>query len=247
MAPDTLPRSAGTLGLVLSLKLSAVLVLASITEPIADFATRVVGDLGLWGIFLLMVPESSGIPIPSEATMLFAGFNVSEGRYTLLAAVLVASFANLVGSLIAYAIGHYGRDELLEKHLRFFHLSESHLAWGDRWFEKYGTPAVFFSRMLPVVRTFISFPAGAARMPLVRFSVLTFLGALPWNLALALAGKSAKDNWVDIKDKQHYVDYAIVAAIILGVGYLVVRWYRRRGDSDAAGTPADAPVDAPVG
>lgn len=225
-----------------ALPLSAALVLASITESLADFATRVVGDLGLGGIFLLMVPESTGIPIPSEATMLFAGFNVSEGRYTLLAAVLVASVANLVGSLIAYAIGHYGRDELLEKHLRFFHLSESHLAWGDRWFEKYGSPAVFFSRMLPVVRTFISFPAGAARMPLVRFSVLTFLGALPWNLALALAGKSAKDNWVDIKDKLHYVDLAVAGLVLVGIAYLVLRWFRGRGDDGSAGAPADVPA-----
>ncbi|UTI64705.1 DedA family protein [Paraconexibacter antarcticus] len=220
---------------MLTLKLSAVLVLASITESLADIATRVVGDLGLGGIFLLMVPESSGIPIPSEATMLFAGFNVSEGRFSLLAAVVVASVANVVGSLIAYAIGYYGRDELLEKHLRFFHLSESHLAWGDRWFAKYGAPAVFFSRMLPVVRTFISFPAGAARMPLGRFTLLTFLGALPWNFGLCLAGKSAKDNWVDIKDKLHYVDYGVVALILLGAGYLAVRWYRGRGD-DGPGT-----------
>lgn len=225
-----------------ALPLSAALVLASITESLADFATRVVGDLGLGGIFLLMVPESTGIPIPSEATMLFAGFNVSEGKYSLLAAVLVASVANLVGSLIAYAIGHYGRDELLEKHLRFFHLSESHLAWGDRWFEKYGSPAVFFSRMLPVVRTFISFPAGAARMPLVRFSVLTFLGALPWNLALALAGKSAKDNWVDIKDKLHYVDLAVAGLIVVGIAYLVLRWFRGRGDDGSASAPADVPA-----
>lgn len=224
--------------MLLTLKLSSVLVVASITGSLADFATRVVGDLGLWGIFLLMTPESSGIPIPSEATMLFAGFNVSEGRYTVLAAVLVASFANLVGSLVAYAIGYYGRDELLEKHLRFFHLSRSHLAWGDRWFAKYGTPAVFFSRMLPVVRTFISFPAGAAKMPLGRFSVLTFLGALPWNLGLVLAGKAAKDNWPDIKDKLHYVDDAVIAAVILGLAYLIVRWYRGRD----GGGPAVEPV-----
>ncbi|MCW3039097.1 MAG: DedA family protein [Solirubrobacterales bacterium] len=233
---------AGTLGPVLTAMLSVVLVLSSITESLADFATRVVGDLGLTGIFLLMAPESSGIPIPSEATMLFAGFNVSEGEYSLVAAVLVASVANLVGSWVAYAIGYYGRDELLEKHLRFFHLSESHLAWGDRWFARYGTPAVFFSRMLPVVRTFISFPAGAAKMPLGRFSVLTFLGALPWNLALCLAGKAAKDNWVDIKDKLHYVDYAVVLLILAGAAYLVVRWYRSRGDDGSGGTAVDVPA-----
>jgi membrane protein DedA with SNARE-associated domain len=224
---------------VLTLPLSALLVLASVTDKLADFATNVVGDLGLPGIFLLMTPESAGIPIPSEATMLFAGFNVSKGEYSLVAAVLVASVANLVGSLIAYAIGSYGRDELLVKHGKFLHLSESHLAWGDRWFARYGTPAVFFARMLPVVRTFISFPAGAARMPLGRFSALTFLGALPWNLALVLAGKAAKDNWTDIKGQLHYVDYAVVALILVGLAYLVVRWRRGGGPGSSPGAGGD--------
>src|SRR3954467_15202888 len=98
--------------------LSALLIVAAVTDKLADFATRVVGDLGLPGIFLLMVPESALIPIPSEATMLFAGFNVSEGKYSLFAAVAVGSIANLIGSWIAYAIGYYGRLELLEKHRR---------------------------------------------------------------------------------------------------------------------------------
>jgi membrane protein DedA with SNARE-associated domain len=231
---------------VLTLKLSAVLVLASITEPIADFATGVVGDLGLWGIFILMAPESAGIPIPSEATMLFAGFNVSLGKYGLWEAVLVASFANLVGSWIAYAVGYYGRIELLEKHGKVFHITPANLAWADRWFEKYGTAAVFFSRMMPVVRTFISFPAGVARMPLLKFSVLTFVGALPWNLALTLAGKAAKDDWENIKNSLHYVDYAIVAAILGGFVYLVVRWRRNRSDSDGDGGGTVA-VDPAVG
>jgi membrane protein DedA with SNARE-associated domain len=208
--------------------LSAALVLAAVTDKLADWATTVVGDLGLPGIFLLMVPESACIPIPSEATMLFAGFNVSEGEYSLVAAVLVATFANLVGSIIAYAAGYYGRLELLDRQ-KFIHISPKHLEWADRWFEKYGMRAVFFSRMLPIIRTFISLPAGAARVPFLPFCALTFLGALPWNLALALAGKSARDNWTDIKDKLHYVDYAVAALILAGLGYLALRWWRNRG------------------
>src|ERR1044072_2977951 len=105
---------------------AVVTVLASITDPIVRFATNVVGDLGLPGIFLLMAPESACIPIPSEATMLFAGFNVHEGEYTLWAAVLVGSIANLVGSWIAYAVGYYGRIELLEKHGKVFHITPAH-------------------------------------------------------------------------------------------------------------------------
>jgi len=207
---------------------SVVVVLASITDPIVEFAVGVVGDLGLFGIFILMAPESAGIPIPSEATMLFAGFNVSDGRYGLWAAVLVASFANLVGSWVAYAVGYYGRTGILEKHAKKLHVKPSHLAWADRWFEKYGDAAVFFSRMLPIVRTFISFPAGVARMPIVRFSVLTFLGAVPWNLGLTIAGREARDNWTEIRDKLHYVDYLVAALIIAAAAYLLVRFLKNR-------------------
>src|SRR3954453_16358277 len=154
--------------------LSALLIVAAVTDKLADFATRVVGDLGLPGIFLLMVPESALIPIPSEATMLFAGFNVSEGKYSLMAAVLTGTVANLIGSWIAYGIGYWGRIETVERH-KIFHVKPEPLAWAERWFERYGSAAVFFGRMLPVIRTFISLPAGVARMPFWRFSVLTFL------------------------------------------------------------------------
>jgi membrane protein DedA with SNARE-associated domain len=207
--------------------IAALLVLASVTEKLADFATRVVGDLGLPGIFLLMVPESALIPIPSEATMLFAGFNVSEGKYSLFAAVATGVVANVIGSSIAYAIGYYGRLELLEKH-RVFHVKPEHLALTERWFERWGSAAVFFSRMLPIVRTFISLPAGAARMPFGRFIVLTFAGCVPWILGLTLVGKAARDNWTDWKDRLHYVDYAVAVLIVLAVVYFGQRWWRAR-------------------
>src|SRR3954469_9889707 len=186
-------------------------VLASITDPLVEFATRVVGDLGLWGIFLLMAPESACIPIPSEATMLFAGFNVSEGKYTLLAAVAVGSIANLVGSWAAYAVGYYGRIELLEKHGKALHIKPSHLQWDGRWFEPYGAPAVFFSRMLPIIRTFISLPAGVARMPFWKFTVLTLAGCVPWIFMLTFIGKQVGANWEDWKNSLHYVDYTVLA------------------------------------
>jgi membrane protein DedA with SNARE-associated domain len=212
-----------------------MLLIASITDRLVEFATNVVGDLGLAGIFLLMAPESACIPIPSEATMLFAGFNVSEGRYTLFEAVLVGSVANLVGSWVAYAAGYYGRTELLEKHGRKLHVKKHDLERADRWFERYGSWAVFFSRMLPIVRTFISLPAGAARMPFWRFTVLTFVGCVPWVLMLTFVGKQAGDNWTDWKDSLHYVDYTVLALIVIGVAYLLIRWRRNRG---AAATEA---------
>jgi membrane protein DedA with SNARE-associated domain len=207
--------------------IAAALVLASVTDKLADFATRVVGDLGLPGIFILMVPESAMIPIPSEATMLFAGFNVSEGKYSLFAAVAVGSIANLIGSWIAYAIGYYGRLELLERY-KVFHVKPEHLAMTERWFERYGSWAVFLSRMLPIVRTFISLPAGVARMPFWRFSILTLLGCIPWILMLTLVGKSARDNWDQWKDRLHYVDYGVAVIIVVGAVYLGTRWWQRR-------------------
>jgi membrane protein DedA with SNARE-associated domain len=207
--------------------LLALVVLASVTDKLADFATRVVGDLGLPGIFLLMVPESACIPIPSEATMLFAGFNVSEGKYTLIEAVAVGAVANLIGSWIAYAVGYYGRLELLERH-KVFHVKPEHLAITERWFERWGGWAVFFSRMLPIVRTFISLPAGVARMPFWRFSILTLLGCIPWILMLTLVGKAARDNWDTWKDRLHYVDYGVAVLIVLGAGWLFLRWRRGR-------------------
>ena len=107
---------------------------------------------------------------------------------------LVGSIANLVGSWIAYAVGYYGRIELLEKHGRKLHIKPSHLQWADRWFEKYGASAVFFSRMLPIIRTFISLPAGVARMPFWRFTVLTLAGCVPWIFALTFIGQQVGDE-----------------------------------------------------
>jgi membrane protein DedA with SNARE-associated domain len=217
--------------------LAAALVIASITDKLATWATNVVGDLGLPGIFLLMAPESACIPIPSEATMLFAGFNVSEGKYSLFAAVAVGVAANVVGSWIAYAVGYYGRIELLEKHGKALHIKPSHLAWADRWFAKYGSAAVFFSRMLPIIRTFISLPAGVARMPFWKFTLLTLAGCVPWIFMLTFIGKQVGANWEDWKDSLHYVDYTVLALIVVGVVYLLVRWRRNR-NARAADAPA---------
>jgi membrane protein DedA with SNARE-associated domain len=204
-----------------------MLVLAAITDTVADWAIDVIDKIGLLGIFLLMAPESACIPIPSEPTMLFAGFSVHNGEYGLWAPVLVASVANLLGATIAYAVGYYGRATVLTNN-RLFHINDAQLARAHGWFERYGVAAVFFSRMLPVVRTFISLPAGVARMRFSLFALLTFLGSIPWNLGLVLLGRSAAEKWPDWKERLHYVDYAILALIVVGAAYLVVRWRRNR-------------------
>jgi membrane protein DedA with SNARE-associated domain len=213
-----------------------MLELASITDAIARLATDVVDAMGLPGVFALMVAESACIPIPSEATMLFAGFNVSKGEYSLVAATAVGAVANLVGSWLAYWLGYVGRVDLLEKHGRKLHVKKSHLDWADRWFERHGDATVFFARMLPIIRTFISLPAGVARMPFWRFSLLTLAGCVPWVFMLTFIGKQAGDRWESWKNSLHYVDYAVVAAIAVGILYLVVR--RRRAPAEEADQPA---------
>jgi membrane protein DedA with SNARE-associated domain len=209
--------------------------LASLTDPLVQFAVDVIDKLGLPGVFVLMLAESACIPIPSEATMLFAGFNVSDGHWSLVVVVAVGVAANVVGSWLAYAVGYYGRVDVLEKHGRKLHIKPSHLEWADRWFQRYGDATVFFSRMLPIIRTFISLPAGVARMPFWRFTLLTAAGCIPWVFLLTFIGKEAGDNWEKWKNNLHYVDYAVVAAILLGVVWLIVR--RRRGGTPAADAP----------
>jgi membrane protein DedA with SNARE-associated domain len=223
-----------------------VLVIASLTDPIVEFAVDVVDALGLPGIFLLMVAESACIPIPSETTMLFAGFNVARGEYSLIAVVATGTAANVVGSWIAYAVGYYGRIDVLEKHGRKLHVKPSHLAWADDWFARYGSATVFFARLLPIVRTFISLPAGVARMPFWRFTLLTALGCVPWMLMLTLIGRAVGDNWEQWKDKLHYVDYAVAAALVLAALWLLLRKRRERRDRRAAGEATGKPAaDAP--
>ena len=211
-----------------------MIVVASITDTVANWATDVVRDLGLPGIFGLMTAESALIPIPSEATMLFAGFDVQQGEFSLFAVTAAGVLGNLLGSWIAYAIGYFGRIELIEKHGKWLHIRKSSLDRADRWFERWGTWAVFFSRMLPIVRTFISLPAGAARMPFWRFTIATLLGCIPWVFLLAFIGEQVGGSWHKWKDALSYVDYAVAAAIVVGIVYLIVRWWRRRGRTEPA-------------
>jgi membrane protein DedA with SNARE-associated domain len=203
-----------------------VIVLASITEPLVNAATDVVDATGLPGVFGLMLLESACIPIPSEATMLFAGFNVSEGNMTLFGIVAAGVLGNVVGSWIAYAAGYYGRLELLEKN-RLIHVGPRQLARADGWFQRYGDATVFFTRMLPIVRTFISLPAGVARMPFWRFTAFTVAGCIPWVLMLGLIGREVGDRWDEWNDRLHYLDYAVAAGLVALAVYAIVRWRSR--------------------
>jgi membrane protein DedA with SNARE-associated domain len=205
--------------------LHAALPAASIVDSIVNVATDFIDSVGVVGVFILMLLESACIPVPSEATMLFAGFNVSTGDMSLFGAVFAGVAGNLVGSWIAYAVGYYGRLELLDKN-RFIHINRKHLEWADAWFQRHGDATVLVARMLPIIRTFISLPAGVARMPFWRFTVLTVIGCVPWVLGLTLIGKAVGENWTEWRDHLHYLDYAVLAAIVIGAVYLIVR--RRR-------------------
>lgn len=202
---------------------------ASIAASLANAATSVINDLGLAGIFVLMLLDSACIPIPSEVTMLFAGFNVAEGHWSLLTITVVGVAGNVVGSWIAYAVGYYGRLELLERS-RMFHTSGRQLQRADRWFERYGSITVLLARVVPLARTFISLPAGVARMPFRRFTLFTVIGCIPWVLLFGIAGEQLKSHWTQWRDAFPYVDYVVVALAVLALIYVVVRW--RRGPSN---------------
>ncbi len=200
-----------------------------ILDPLVRAATDFIDATGLAGVFVLMTLESACIPVPSEAIMLFAGFNVSKGEMTLFGIVAAGSLGNLVGSLIAYAAGYYGRLELLDRN-RLLHVNRKHLEWADRWFERHGSATVFFTRMLPIIRTFISLPAGVARMPLGRFVAFTLAGSIPWVLMLGLIGREVGDRWEEWQSHLHYADYAVAVAIVASIVYLLVRRRRRRAE-----------------
>src|SRR3954470_6370730 len=218
---------------------------ADLTGPIVDFCVNVINDTGLVGVFLLMAAGSACIPIPSEAVMLFAGFNVSNGDQTLIGVTLAGLAGNMVGSWLTYAIGYYGRVDLLEKN-KLIHISPARLAWVDSWFKRHGDATVFFARLLPLVRAFISLPAGVAEMPFWRFTSLTSLGSLPWVVGFALLGKAVGGEGENWRHHLQILDYLVVAAILGLIVYAIVK-RRRGGGGPGEDEPGARPEAEPAG
>jgi len=209
----------------------------SVIDIVVQWATGLIGAWGLPGVFLLMLLESACIPVPSEAIMPFAGFAVNEGDMVFWGAVVAGVAGNLVGSWVAYWIGLYGGRPFIDRWGKYVLLRHHHLDMAERWFERWGAPTVFFSRMIPIVRTFISLPAGMGRMPFWKFTVYTALGCIPWVILLTWVGVRLGDNWEAIRGWLHYADYVVAAAIVIVVAWLVVRRRRRRPEGASATGP----------
>jgi membrane protein DedA with SNARE-associated domain len=196
------------------------------TLYILELITQLVSSWGYLGIFVTMTLESMLIPIPSEAVMPFAGFLAYEGKMTIWLAVLVSSLANLLGSSIAYMIGKYLGRGFVSRYGKYVLLNMHHIELVEKWFEKYGSVAVLFSRMLPVVRTVNAIPAGVGKMNPLKFCLYTFVGSVPWNLLLVYVGYVFKENWNILEKYTIYIDIVAVAAIILVIIYVAkkIKW-----------------------
>jgi membrane protein DedA with SNARE-associated domain len=198
-------------------------VFETILQPIGEWIINVISQMGYLGIVLTMGIESACIPLPSEIIMPFSGYLVFVGRFSLIGVSVAGAFGCLVGSVAAYWVGIWGGRPFIQKYGRYVLISHKDLATADRWFERYGDWAIFFSRLLPVIRTFISLPAGIARMNFLKFVIYTFLGSLPWCFMLAYVGKVLGENWEGIKVYFHKADIFIGIAIGLGVFYFLYR------------------------
>ena len=207
--------------------------LAFIDQIVIPFLTSLYGTFGYAGVFFAMTLESAMIPIPSELILPFAGFLISDPTHLepithtpwgFWIVVVIATLGNTTGSLIAYGIGAYGGRPFLERYGRYLLIRPHELALAEEFFDRWGAPTAFFSRLLPIVRTFISFPAGVARMPLLKFVLSSTLGALPWSAVLTYAGVVLGDHWVDIRHALEPFDLVMAVGVVVLVVAFV--WWR---------------------
>jgi membrane protein DedA with SNARE-associated domain len=205
-----------------------------------------ISSYGYLAVFILMLAESACIPVPSELTMPFAGAlsagAVAGAHLNLVLAIAAGVTGNLAGSYVAWGIGAYGGRAAWHRWGRYILLRDDDIDRAERWFRRHGTKAVFFGRLLPVVRTFISLPAGLARMPAVRFGIYTVLGCIPWTAALAWAGYLVGRNWGNVASALHGPSYALAALLVLLVivAFAMLLRRRRRERGQPAGRAGQA-------
>ncbi|MBI2607242.1 MAG: DedA family protein [Candidatus Doudnabacteria bacterium] len=190
---------------------------------ITNFITQAINTLGYSGVAILMAIESAAIPLPSEIIMPFGGFLVAEGRFTLLGLGLAGAVGSVIGSIVTYALGYYGGRPLIIKYGRFVLITEHDLNLTERFFERFGKASVFFGRMLPVVRTFISIPAGIGKVAFGPFVATAFLGSFIWSYFLAWLGFKLGENWPRLEDYFRKFDLVIVMVMAI-----VIIWWLRR-------------------
>ena len=231
---------------------AAALVVASVLSEITDTVTSAIGDYGLYAVFLLMLVDAV-FPTASEVVMVYGGAvasgafvghdvvlfgtTIDEGAPAYLAIVLAGTIGYTIGSVIGWLIGLYGGRPYLERHGRWLHLDKERLDRAERWFERWEDWAVFLGRLTPVVRSFVSIPAGVMETPFVRYTLLTLAGSAIWCFAFAGAGYLAGDNWEDFHHAFRYADYLVAAAVIAVAAWLVWRWLRRRRASQESPLP----------
>lgn len=202
--------------------------ISNLISSITKIIISVISQTGYRGVFMLMAAESALIPIPSEVTMTFAGFLASSGRFNVFFVILIGASANLFGSILAYWLGYWGEEafirNLIKKYGKYLLISEHEYNHSEKWFRKYGEKIVFFSRILPVVRTFISLPAGVAEMNFWRFSIFTFIGSLIWSSLLTYIGFILGKNWNSLHPYYQKFEYII---IFLGLMALIYYFFHK--------------------
>ena len=195
--------------------------LDKLISALSTFIIATISSLGYGGVVLMMAIESACIPLPSEIIMPFSGYLVATGRFSLQMVAIAGAVGCLLGSYVAYFVGQYGGRPFIERYGRYVLLSHHELEIADRFFERWGSHTVFWSRMLPVVRTFIAFPAGVSRMKLLPFTIYTLLGSYIWCLALAYIGMKLGQHWEDLAPYFHRFDALLAVLLIVGGAALI--------------------------
>ena len=209
------------------------MVTAEILGSLTNFIIHTISNSGYLGIFFLMVAESALIPIPSEVIMPFSGYLVTTGKFNVILVIVAGSIGNLVGGLVAYYVGAYlGRGFVL-KYGRYVLLKKSHLELAESYFKKYGDRSTFISRLLPAIRTYVSLPAGVAKMNLKKFAVYTLVGSIIWNTALTYIGIKLGEEWNSIRRYSHYLDAVVIIVVIV----VIIIYLKKRKTTQQVNDP----------
>lgn len=195
---------------------------------LGQFVETMISSFGYSGVFIAMAIESACIPLPSEIILPFTGYMVFTGHFGFWQATFIATLGNLFGGLVAYYVGMWGGRPFLKRYGRYFFINERELAWTERLFERHGEMTVLIGRMLPIVRTFISLPAGIARMNPWKMATYTALGAFMWCALLIFVGRKLGENWDSLKPFFHRADVVIGGALIMIVVYVVYKSFKLR-------------------